>query len=169
MGILVASTTGHGCRHYPPPPARSNSIDTLHCYQTRNCRYYSISRGGGGCGRRGRGWGGPSTRRPRGSPALPSRLRHTEPDRPSTALHYTVMQAWSAPYGLTGSVCPNWLAKPNRLAKSNRLQDHLPDNGARLARFRASSHRYSSQTRTVTLGGGPVNEKRAGQAPDTFP
>ena len=37
----------------------------------------------------------------------------------------------------------------------NRIQDHIPDNGARLARFRASSHRYSSQTRTVTLGAAP--------------
>ena len=64
-------------------------------------------------------------------------------------MHYTVMPAWSAPYGVTGSACPNRLAKPNRLL------DHIPENGARLARFRASSPRYSSQTRTVTLGDGP--------------
>ena len=29
--------------------------------------------------------------------------------------YHTVMQAYPAPYGLTGSVCRSWLAKPNRL------------------------------------------------------
>ena len=46
VGIVLASTTDHRCRHYLPQTARSNSFDTLHCYCARNCRYYSISRGG---------------------------------------------------------------------------------------------------------------------------
>ena len=57
--LLLASTTGHRCRHCSPQTARSNSFDTLRCYWIRNCRYYSISRRG----RRGvgaAGVGGPA-------------------------------------------------------------------------------------------------------------
>ena len=48
--LLLASTTGHRCRHCSPQTARSNSFDTLRCYWIRNCRYYSISRTGTGTG-----------------------------------------------------------------------------------------------------------------------
>ena len=78
---------------------------------------FDLTEGRGGWGAAGvggatrRGWGAPSARRPRGSPALWSRLGHTEPDRPSAARDCAVVQACSARYGVAGSTCPNWLAK----------------------------------------------------------
>ena len=72
---------------------------------------------GGRVARKGAGW--PECQASAEFPSIAEPVRAFRASLASPPSYHTVMQAYPAPYGVTGSVCPNRLAKPNRLL------DHL--------------------------------------------
>ena len=120
--LLLASTTGHRCRHCSPQTARSNSFDTLHCYWTRNCRYYSISRTGTGTGtgrsrvkkgRRSRGVDAAGVGGPAAGVGGPARVQGARAGPQHCGAAYAIRSPIGlARPGMTPLCKPNWLRMP---------------------------------------------------------